>query len=74
MTTREKFLAKIEAYLVRHNLSAPEFGELCMRDRSFVQRIRNGRSPRSDTMDHVVQWMRDRPLGHSKTVEARSAA
>lgn len=75
MSTREKFLAKIHAYMARHKLSAADFGEAVMRDRSFVTRVRNGRCPRADTMDYVVDWMRKHPLDREKAkTEARSAA
>ena len=62
MTTREKFLALIEAYLARTGMSAREFGVQVRNDTDFVYGLRRGRSINADTIDKVEAWIAKHPL------------
>ena len=76
MSTRDEILAEIEAFLVRHNMSAGAFGIKCMRNPSFVYRLRDGQGIMDTTIDKARSFMRaydKRPLGRRRT-ESRSAA
>lgn len=76
MSTRDQILAEIEAFLVRHDMSAGTFGIKCMRNPSFVYRLRNGQGILDSSIDKVRAFMADydRPLARRRRVESRSAA
>ena len=57
-TGREKLLAEIEAFLLRHSMAAARFGQLACGDMGFVLRMRRGRNVRLDTSDKVREFMR----------------
>jgi hypothetical protein len=59
MSTREKLLAAIDAFLARHEMPQSQFGIEAMRDPSFVMRLRAGGQLRSDTIDKVEEFIRD---------------
>lgn len=57
MTTAERFLADIEAFLVAKRLDATAFGRLAMNDPTFVFRLRKGRQVSLRTMDRAKTFM-----------------
>lgn len=76
MSTRDKLLSEIEAYLARTGMAPTTFGSAVMNDKAFVLRLRKGKGVHADTVDHVRAWMADHPLARRRPrkAEARSAA
>ena len=78
MSTREQFLAEIEAFLARHDMSPSAFGMLSRGNRMIVFRYRKGASPNTETMDHIRAWMAEfespRPTKQRRNHGARAAA
>lgn len=76
MSTRDQILSEIEAFLVRHRMSAGEFGVRCMRNPSFVYRLRRGQGILDSSIDRVRAYMAtfESPLARKRKPEARSAA
>lgn len=76
MSTREQFLAEVEAYLKAHDMDPSNLGILALRNPAFVMRLRAGMDVRVSTMDRVQKWMREHPLDRKrkKAAEHRSAA
>ena len=76
MSTRDQILSEIEAFLKRHSMSAGDFGIQCMRNPSFVYRLRRGQGILDSSIDRVRAFMADydRPLGRRRKSESRSAA
>lgn len=74
MSTKDKLLADINAFLGRHNMRAADFGKWALNDTGFVYRLRKGLDPKASTIDKVRAFMKDygRPL--ATRVEARSVA
>ena len=59
MTTREKLVAEIEAFLKRHSVSATRFGELSVNDTKLVFELRDGSDITTARMDKIRAWMRE---------------
>lgn len=57
MDTTAKLLDDIERYILRHGLTASEFGVEALNDTAFVHRLRRGRSPSGRTIDKVRNYM-----------------
>lgn len=78
MSTKEQFLAEIEAFLRRHDMTASRFGMLCRGNKMVVFRLRLGVVPSSDTIDSIRAWMtafEARPTKPKRrTPEPRAAA
>ena len=55
MFNQEEFLAQIETFLEKHDISATAFGLLLMNDRSFVDDLRYGRNVRLDTAAKISE-------------------
>lgn len=73
MKLRDQTLADIEAFLVRHGMSARAFGVAFRGDTAFVYRLREGKGIASDTIDDVRVFMRDyRPAGNARRRKAES--
>lgn len=53
MTHAERFLADIEAFLIRSGMTATAFGTAALNDPSFVPDLRNGRKPNLGLVDRV---------------------
>jgi len=49
--------SRIERYLRTSAMPATRFGREVLRDPSFVRELRNGRSPREDTVARLVAWL-----------------
>ena len=58
MSTHEKLLAEVEAFLDATGMKATNFGLWGMNDRMFVFKLRKGRIPSVATMDRVQAFMR----------------
>lgn len=63
MSTREKILSEIEAYLRRTGLNQSDFGELAMGNRSFVARLRKGTNVGIGSIERAQRWMDEHPHG-----------
>jgi len=80
MSTKDKLLADINAFLGRHNMRAADFGKWALNDTGFVYRLRQDLDPKSSTVDrcraYMAQYERDHPLDRKrkKAAEQRSAA
>ena len=76
MSTREKFLSDVEAFLARTGMPPSIFGKKAVNDPAFVQRLREGIDPRTRTMDRVVDFMKSnaRPTRGRRKAELRPAA
>ncbi len=77
MSTRDQILAEIEAFLERHKMSAGEFGIQCMRNPSFVYRLRRGQGILDSSIDRARAFMAEhdkRPLARRRKAESRPAA
>lgn len=59
MTTREKLLTKIEAFLRRTGMGAGTFGTRAVNDGKFVTRLRSGGEVQSSVIDKSENFMRD---------------
>ena len=62
MSTRDKLLAEIDAYLAASGINQSDFGERAMGNRSFVARLRHGMNITIESMDKVRAWMASHPL------------
>lgn len=58
MSTLEKFIARVEAFLARTGMAPSRFGEEACKDRCLVKDLRNGRRPNPDLMDRIDAFMR----------------
>lgn len=59
MSERDKFLAEIEAFLVKHKMRKTVFARLAGQRFLFVDRLRDGGDVLMGTVDEVRQFMRD---------------
>jgi hypothetical protein len=57
MTEQEKFLAEIEAFLVKSGMDHTRFGFEVKNDPAFVTTLRKGRGVLLDTAGHVRAYM-----------------
>jgi len=62
-TLDTRFLRAIEAFCEHRGLSGRAFGDAALGDPGFVSSLSRGRSPRVSTLDPVLQFMGDAPLG-----------
>lgn len=53
----EQFKSRLEAFLVDMEMPAWKFGLHALRDNVFVHQLRDGRRPRSATMEKLDEWM-----------------
>ena len=53
----EDLLTDIEAFMVRHELSATTFGQRANGDRHFVRQLREGRETRRSTEAKIRNFM-----------------
>lgn len=58
MLTAKSFLAQIEAFLERTEMSATAFGVEAVRDPNFVADLRAGRMPSLRLVERVDEFMR----------------
>lgn len=63
MTTLEKFIARVEAFLVAETMAPSRFGMRACNDPRFVFELRGGRRPNTDLMDRVDAFMADHRRG-----------
>ncbi len=74
MTSREKLLLEIEAFLASSGLSAAAFGIQAVRDPAIVYDIRKGKNPRLDTADRLRDFMAAwKPAKNPKRAASRAA-
>lgn len=57
MSTREKLLGEIEAFLVEFNMSHSTFGKRVMNDGKFVARLRKGADLTLGSADNIRKFM-----------------
>jgi 2,4-dienoyl-CoA reductase-like NADH-dependent reductase (Old Yellow Enzyme family) len=57
ITPAEAFLAEIEAFLERSEISATAFGRLALNDPNFVHDVRAGRMPNLGLVGRVQAFM-----------------
>ncbi len=58
MSAQQRFLAEVEEFLVQQKMLPAQFGIAALNDPSFVFDLREGRSPRLDTVEKVRDFMR----------------
>ena len=71
MSTRERLLADIEAYLSRSGMSATTFGVVVLRNTRFVHDLRKGQAVKDYTIDKVNAWLK---ANKAKPKRCRSCA
>lgn len=76
MSTRDKLLTDIKAFIALHGLSDAEFGILALNDSAFVLRFKRGMNITLERHDRVRKFMDEykRPLGRRRKAESRPAA
>ena len=74
MSTAERLLADIEAFLKRTGMPATEMGLRVLKDGHFVHRLRQGRDITTRTLDRVRDFMADYEAKSRKTPKQRAAA
>ena len=62
-TLDARFLRAVEAFCEHRNMSGRAFGDAALGDPGFVSSLRRGRSPCVSTLDPVLEFMGDAPLG-----------
>ena len=62
-TLDARFLRAVEAFCEHRNMSGRAFGDAALGDPGFVSSLRRGRSPCVSTLDPVLLYMGDTPLG-----------
>ena len=58
MTRAEEFIADVEAFMARHDITPTTFGKEALNDPNFVPDIRGGRKPGLGSVDRVYDFMR----------------
>ena len=74
MTAQQKLLAEIEAFIVRNDMTAAQFGREALRDTRFVDRLKEGANPRLDTAERLREFMRRARKPKSKRSHTGAAA
>lgn len=76
MDDPKQLLEEIEAFLVRMDMNATEFGILSKKDRAIVFRLREGKDVRSGTASELRRFMETyiRPLPVTGKKPTRSVA
>lgn len=73
MSSTEKLLKEIEAFLIRTGMKASDFGHQAVGDVAFVYRLRSGKDTRLKTADRVRRFMTDQKAsGKSRPKPAAS--
>lgn len=57
MDLRQQFLSEIDAFMATRAMTQTQFGVKAVGDSSFVPRLREGASPRIDTVEKVRAFM-----------------
>ena len=57
MTSSEKLLQDVEAFISENDLTATRFGIMALNDGKFVFHLRGGRSPSLETLDRLNAFM-----------------
>lgn len=57
MNLQEQFTREVEAFLSQHSFEAATFGRKALNDPSFVNDLREGRSPTLKTIERVRDFM-----------------
>lgn len=57
MSEIEAFKARIEEFLSKHEMNATQFGKQFAGDPLFVFQLRDGREPRSQTRQKIIDAM-----------------
>lgn len=75
LPTHEELLARIDAFLERHGLTASTFGREATGEPNLVTTLRGGRSPSLRTMHRLADFMaeRDREAGFGAHAVADTA-
>lgn len=60
MMTREQFVERVERHLESTGTKPSVFGKEALGDPSFVNDLRNGRSPRLDSVAKVLTFIEQR--------------
>ena len=58
MTQSEAFIAQVDEFLARSEMTPTAFGRAAVNDPNFVADIRNGRKPNLGLVDRVHAFMR----------------
>ena len=76
LTTAQKFVADVEAFLKASSMSATAFGIEALKDPSFVRDLRKGRKPGLDIVDRVHAFIRSKsqPTNHVTRAPNHEAA
>jgi hypothetical protein len=76
LTTAQKFVADVEAFLKASCMSATAFGIEALKDPSFVRDLRNGRKPGLDVVDRVHAFIKSKlpPAADIKRASNQEAA
>ena len=72
--TTLKFLHEVEDFLARHNMTGARLGKLALNDTRFVDRLRDGASPRLVSADRIREFMRNYKPRPSKRLQQGAAA
>jgi len=70
----QPFLAELEQFLAETRIPPTRFGRLVVNDMNFVRQVRQGRSPRLDTVELVRTLMERMRREHQRKVAAERKA
>jgi len=59
MNTKQIFVNEIKAFLKKHKMAPSAFGRQAVNDSKLVQTLFAGRSPTTDLVDKVKDFMRE---------------
>ena len=72
MHTGPSLCQAIDAFVARRAMSLSRFGREALNDPAFVKRLMQGRDPRLGTVDRVLAYMGEAPLGPAFRREVRA--
>lgn len=75
LPTTDDIVARIEAFIERHAMSASRFGAEATGDQNLVPDLRRGLSPRLERLHRIVDYMarKDAELVHAQPDTAMAA-
>lgn len=73
-STRDKFLADVDAFTDKHGLSVNKLSELVVGDEGYLRRVIRGQKLDTDSYDKIVAFMKSYRPPKKKTNDRREMA
>lgn len=73
MTTNEKLIARIDAFLAKTGMAPTTFGRNACGDVNLVARLKGGASVRTPTYDKIMKYINEYKPGGRRPFGARAA-